>query len=290
MGSNPRTARSGRSGRRVSVLVVDDEAVVLGRIRRWLEQGSMDAFCVQTAVEAMRVASDSRLDIALVDYRLDATTDGVRLGGSLRRDFGVPFILISGFLDTTVTVQAMRAGALDVVDKPLDPERLLSAVDRALAVHVDNGPSVGNRVAPPAAVSPCEPRSTALKWARMLLEVCGADGDPRTMPLWGQMINTSPGTIRETCRVCGVRPHDARDLARFLRALSRNRSASVPLRTYFNVADERTLDHLFDRAGIPRDVRTMTLPAFLLAQGFVRTSSPCLQELGHLAANSPFFD
>src|SRR2546429_5628247 len=45
----------------------------------------------------------------------------------------MPTIFISGFGDVPMSVQAMKGGAIDFLQKPFDENELLSAVERALA-------------------------------------------------------------------------------------------------------------------------------------------------------------
>ena len=45
----------------------------------------------------------------------------------------LPVILMSGSADTAIVVQAMKAGAADFIDKPLDIGRLLATIDYAIS-------------------------------------------------------------------------------------------------------------------------------------------------------------
>jgi two-component system response regulator FixJ len=59
--------------------------------------------------------------------------DGLELQDELnRRDMRLPFVVVTAYGDVPLAVRAVQAGAIDVVEKPFQPTRLLSAVDRAL--------------------------------------------------------------------------------------------------------------------------------------------------------------
>jgi FixJ family two-component response regulator len=277
--------RSFPSSRRL--LLVDDEVSVLTEMRLWLEGAGWTVTCARSADEALNVARTFLFAAAVLDYRLHSRDEGIRLGRILRRDFGVPFLLISGYLDTSVVVDAMKSGALDVVDKPLTRNRFLAVLEQAISgdrmVDLEPRSNQSERVHAELAV-------VTARWARMVLGACDSPDDPRTVPLWGHVIGASAGTIEATCRLCEVKAHDARDLGRVLRALSRSRYGTIPCRCHFNIADDRTLRHLFERAGLRWDATTVPLRTFLLRQQFVEVSRPCLHELAHLAANSQFFE
>ena len=50
-----------------------------------------------------------------------------------KRGTRVPVILMSGYADTAIAVQAMKAGAADFIEKPVDIGRLLATIDYALS-------------------------------------------------------------------------------------------------------------------------------------------------------------
>ena len=52
----------------------------------------------------------------------------------VRRKIVLPVIIITGHGDVTLAVQAMKSGAIDFIEKPLDTELLLTSIQRALAV------------------------------------------------------------------------------------------------------------------------------------------------------------
>jgi two-component system response regulator FixJ len=61
-------------------------------------------------------------------------TDGVGLVRELaRRDIGVPVVLISGHADVPMAVDAIKSGAQDFIEKPVDDAQLVAAINRALA-------------------------------------------------------------------------------------------------------------------------------------------------------------
>ena len=64
--------------------------------------------------------------------------DGIELVRELaRRNISLPVVLISGHADVPMAVAAIKAGAEDFIEKPVDDAHLLAAINRALARMFD---------------------------------------------------------------------------------------------------------------------------------------------------------
>jgi len=272
------------------ILLIDDEPFVLNTVSQWLGDAGWQVVGVRSRIEALSVAGRRDFALAVVDYRLERGEDGIRLGLALKTQWKLPFVVISGYLSTSVVVDAMKAGAVDVIDKPLTKGRFISWFERAISCGFNQPVLQGAETGLTASADEETPQLLApsIRWARFVLKGCDSLDDFRTVPIWGRIVGSSASTIEETCRLCNVKPHNSKDLSRVLRAVARNR-AGAPLRSYFTVADERTLRRIFERAGLSWDVRTIPLPTLFLQQTLVDPSLPCLHELAHMAANSPLF-
>jgi DNA-binding NtrC family response regulator len=115
-----------------TLLLVDDDRHLLGSMADWLrEQG----YKVETAVDyetAIATIERKAFDLLLVDIRL-ATRDGFELlTHSRQRNPATPVILMTGYGTVETAIEALRAGAFDLLTKPLIDEELEVAIRRAL--------------------------------------------------------------------------------------------------------------------------------------------------------------
>lgn len=271
-------------------LVVDDETHILEKMQTWLGKAGWDCVCVRTVSEALDASRDPTLTLALIDYRLDTGDDGIRLGRVFRQRRGLPFILFSGYLNIDLTVAAIKAGAADAIEKPLTETRLRESIERVANAQDRLTQSTGPDTALGGEdLSIHELAPARSRWSRMILRTCRAPTDPNTVALWAKFLNVSDRFVREVCFQCHVNMNSSCDLARFLRAIARSKATAARLEDHFTVGDDRTLNSLFRRAGLDRRARIISLHDFFNSQTFIPTTEPCLKELAHLAANSPFF-
>lgn len=115
----------------VSVLVVDDEELLVRSCARILEH---EGFHVRTASrgrEALELAARHKPDIVLTDLMLP-DLDGLELLREVRRlDPEVLVIMITGFATVESSVAAIKAGAYDYIPKPFTATQLQILVGRA---------------------------------------------------------------------------------------------------------------------------------------------------------------
>jgi FixJ family two-component response regulator len=122
--------------RRGLVHIVDDDTSFLTAIERRLKRAG---YGVATDASARRfldhLPSDSLLGCILLDVRMPDLS-GPELQDRLR-ELGstLPVIFLTGYYDIPITVQAIKAGAEDVLTKPVSSDLLLQAIERAVARH-----------------------------------------------------------------------------------------------------------------------------------------------------------
>ncbi|MBK9121386.1 MAG: response regulator [Phycisphaerales bacterium] len=114
-------------------LVLDDEEAVGRRLGEWLRIAACDAVTFTEPAAALAHVAQAPPHLAFVDLRLPGLA-GAEVIAQLRiRAPGVRIIALCGFPETAEVITAVRAGARDVLEKPVQQPALLAAVERALA-------------------------------------------------------------------------------------------------------------------------------------------------------------
>jgi two-component system response regulator FixJ len=116
------------------VAVVDDEPQVRHFLALALAPLNAEVVEFGSAAE-FRAAIDSRpFDCAVIDLRLPDGT-GLDLAAEVRsRGLVTSLILVSGYANVKVAVQAVRDGMIDVLEKPFAPGDVVSAVARGISM------------------------------------------------------------------------------------------------------------------------------------------------------------
>ena len=116
-----------------TVLVVDDEIAIRETLAQIL---SYEGYRVRTAADGPRAIADlqaSPADAMLLDIKMPGM-DGFEVLARLRGEgLDLPVIVISGHGDIKTAVDAVKQGAYDFLEKPLDRNRLLVTLQNCLA-------------------------------------------------------------------------------------------------------------------------------------------------------------
>jgi DNA-binding response OmpR family regulator len=251
---------------RAVILVVDDNPSMRETARAILRRLDLDVREADSGAAAVAAIRRQQFDLALIDFVLPDISGLDVIVELKRQGVSVPWLLMSGWITTPVAVEAMRLGAIDVVDLPFDIERVVTSALR------DRPPREAIRW--PSLPDPAQlraPRSAAERWALLVLRGCAADHDLKTIGDWATAAGISYSALTESCRLVGIRPHHARDFLRMLRLLFQSNGRLKDLEHGLDVNDHRTLKALFARAGLAgrRDDAAIPLREFLAVQQFV---------------------
>lgn len=117
------------------ILVIDDDEIFLQSINNHLEYLHYTVKTCSNPTRVMGLVDKESFDVILLDIKMPGV-DGMELLSLLvQRKPDIPIIMISGQSTIVIAVDAIKKGAFDFVEKPIDPERLKVAIKNALAVR-----------------------------------------------------------------------------------------------------------------------------------------------------------
>ncbi len=116
-----------------SLLLVDDDRYLLESMAGWLRQQGYDVAESATFQGALQQLDAQPPQLLLADVRLQDGDGFDLLAYSRKKHPGIPVILLTGYGTVETGVEAIRAGAFDLLTKPLIDQELELAIDRALS-------------------------------------------------------------------------------------------------------------------------------------------------------------
>tara|TARA_R110000782_G_scaffold78293_5_gene156039 strand:- start:18737 stop:19474 length:738 start_codon:yes stop_codon:yes gene_type:complete len=119
------------------VHVVDDEESIRKSMSFLLRSARYRVQCWTSGVAFLKGASRAEPACVLLDIRMPEM-DGLEVQAEMAaQGMGLPVIVLTGHGDVTMAVKAMKAGAVDFLEKPFDRQKLLDAITRAFAQIAD---------------------------------------------------------------------------------------------------------------------------------------------------------
>lgn len=114
------------------IRLVDDDPSVLRAMSFLLRVEGYGVQCYESAEAFLSNDAPSQPGLVVVDLKMPGM-DGMELLSELRRrEFLHPVVFLTAHGDIDIAVLAVKAGAFDFLQKPLDPPRFLDTVHRAL--------------------------------------------------------------------------------------------------------------------------------------------------------------
>jgi two-component system response regulator FixJ len=115
------------------VYVIDDQASVRFALGEMLRVFGFTVETYESAHAFLQKLDRSRAGCVVADVRMPGM-DGIELVTEFgRRKIALPVVLISGHADIPMAVAAIKAGAEDFIEKPVDDAQLVAAINRGTA-------------------------------------------------------------------------------------------------------------------------------------------------------------
>ncbi len=120
-----------------TVFVVDDDVGLRESLRALAQSVGLTVEVYPNATVFLENLTPEPLGCLVLDVRLPGTS-GLELQKALvARGVDIPIIMITGYPDVPVAVEAMKNGAFDFIEKPFSMQRILDSIQRAIAHQLD---------------------------------------------------------------------------------------------------------------------------------------------------------
>lgn len=120
---------------KASILLVDDEPMVLKMLQTFLDSQGYQVLCAPGGHEALAIVEQQGhgIDLLITDIRMP-DMNGIRLLEAVRQLLPtLPVLLMTGYTDFDLVVEGLKQHAFDLLFKPIDFEQLNWCISKALA-------------------------------------------------------------------------------------------------------------------------------------------------------------
>jgi two-component system response regulator FixJ len=116
-----------------TVYLVDDDDAIRRSAGFMLKTSGLQVRAFESGDALMKAAASLEPGCILLDIRMPGM-DGLQVQEALNeRGIALPVIIMTGHGDVTLAVQAMKAGAVDFIEKPFEKAVVLGAIEQAFA-------------------------------------------------------------------------------------------------------------------------------------------------------------
>jgi FixJ family two-component response regulator len=128
------------------IFFLDDEPTVREVVRETLEDSNFKVSCFESPTECLALLRSQKCHLLITDLKMPGK-DGIELLMDIQHLAPwVPVMMITGYGDIPTAVKAMKAGAADFIEKPLDKKnfvrKIRSILQKNVATHPDLGTSL----------------------------------------------------------------------------------------------------------------------------------------------------
>lgn len=115
-----------------TVLIVEDDRVYARATTNWLVKNGINARYVLSVDNAKEFLDNHDVDLVLSDFHLDNGNGMELLEWMNTHGYRIPFLIMTGYGDIPGAVEAVKKGAVDYLPKPVQTEKVLGIIRKAL--------------------------------------------------------------------------------------------------------------------------------------------------------------
>ncbi len=113
------------------VLLVDDEKDFLDVMAQRMEARGLEITTAESATQALSIIEKEHFDAIVMDFQMPGMDGMQALKAIKAKSPELQIILLTGYATVEKTVEAMKAGASDYLEKPVDIEVLTAKIKKA---------------------------------------------------------------------------------------------------------------------------------------------------------------
>lgn len=131
-------SQRGKNMGQAQVMVVEDDSALRQALGDTLDVAGYDTLTVSSGEEALSELHRFKPDIIVSDVHMNGMDGHDLLDNIQSKSPHIPFLLMTAYGNVNDAVKAMRSGAIDYVEKPIDPEKLVAIVSRYISMDFDS--------------------------------------------------------------------------------------------------------------------------------------------------------
>ncbi len=116
----------------IKILIIDDEKSIRNTLKEILEYEKYEVELAENGLSGLEKLKKTKYDIILCDIKMPEMDGMDVLQKILEQETDTPVIMISGHGNIDTAVEAIKKGAFDFIEKPLDLNRLLVTIRNAM--------------------------------------------------------------------------------------------------------------------------------------------------------------
>jgi len=118
------------------VLLVDDEEEFVETLAERMRSRGMDVATSGSGVDALQLVEDEDFDVVVLDLKMPGIDGLDALKRIKRRRPDIQVVLLTGYATVEKGVEAIKEGALEFLEKPVDLASLTDAIHKAKATKM----------------------------------------------------------------------------------------------------------------------------------------------------------
>jgi DNA-binding response OmpR family regulator len=121
-----------------TILIVDDDPTICSELQKELKRNFFPTHVAGNSKDALEILNKNKIDIILLDIFMP-DIDGLDMLEKVKAKWpAIEVIIITGFSSQDVAIKALRRGAIDYLEKPINYEELNTSIGRAMEKITEN--------------------------------------------------------------------------------------------------------------------------------------------------------